>query len=319
MPRKFGRVRGLAAAGRVGEAWPAETRPRRGLRLQEVEEEAALKELAGRVAVVTGAASGMGRAFAGRFARAGMKVVLADIEEPALEKAVQELRAEGHDVIGVRVDVAKPESVAELARRTLDAYGKVHVVCNNAGVEGYLDGPIWEATPKDWQWTFGVNFWGVVHGTQTFLPSLLEQGEGHIVNTASASGYILPRSMYVISKHAVIAYSELVYSQLRQSGAPVGISLLCPGSVSTRISLHERPAELRNPPDRERDQAAADLRRVMAERNRRGRAPARVAEKALQGVKDDHFYIFWDGKGAEPIKRRFENVLRRRNPVPEPP
>jgi len=278
-----------------------------------------LKELAGRVAVVTGAASGMGRAFAGRFARAAMKVVLADIEEPALEKAVQELRAEGHDVIGVRVDVAKPESVAELARRTLDAYGKVHVVCNNAGVEGYLDGPIWEATPKDWQWTFGVNFWGVVHGVQTFLPIMLAQDEeGHMVNTSSATGVVLANNIYGITKHAVVALSEALYGQLKQRNAKVGVSVLCPGMVATRIfeGSRNRPPELRNAPDPGHEAAGVEARRALIERLKGAKPPADVAEMVLEAIKSDQFYILTDHDWDEGIRTRVENILKRANPNP---
>ncbi len=167
-----------------------------------------MRAFAGRVAVVTGAASGMGRAFARRFAEEGMRVVLADVEREALDRTVAELRAHGHQVTGVPTDVMSRASVQDLARATLDVYGKVHLVCNNAGVEGYLDGAIWEATERDWRWTMGVNFWGVVHGVETFLPILLAQGEeGHVVNTASMTAVVRATNMYAITKQAVLAYS----------------------------------------------------------------------------------------------------------------
>jgi len=163
-----------------------------------------MHEFQGKVAVVTGAASGMGRAFAERFAREGMQVVLADIEQGALDEAVADLSGVGYEVLGVRTDVMRLEDVEALARRTLDAYGAVHVVCNNAGVEGYLDGALWEASPKDWEWTVGVNFWGVVNGVRAFLPLMLAQDqEGHMVNTASATGLVRASNMYAITKHAV--------------------------------------------------------------------------------------------------------------------
>src|SRR5262249_6101670 len=140
-------------------------------------EEISMKDFAGKTAVVTGAASGMGRAFAERFAREGMKVVLADVEAPALDTAVAQLREGGFNVIGVQTDVRDFDAVQALADKAVETYGKVHVVCNNAGVEGYLEGPIWEATAKDWQWTLGVNFLGVVNGVRAFMPLLLSHGE----------------------------------------------------------------------------------------------------------------------------------------------
>ena len=209
-----------------------------------------MQDFAEKVAVVTGAASGMGRAFAERFAREGMHVVLADIEDAALEVAVGELRTQGYEVLGVRTDVMRPEHVAALARQSLERFGKVHLVCNNAGVEGYLDGPLWEASDTDWAWTFGVNYWGVVNGVRAFLPIMLAQTEGgYLVNTSSATALVRGGNMYGITKHAVRALSEALYVQLKQRGAPVGISVLCPGVVNTRLFDGERnrPAELRNP------------------------------------------------------------------------
>src|SRR6202049_3087179 len=168
-----------------------------------------MEEFAGKVAVVTGAASGMGRAFAERFAREGMRVVLADIEQAALDRAVGDLRRQDYDVVGIRTDVCHLESVQDLARRALEAYGKIHVVCNNAGVEGYHDGPIWEVTDRDWLWAFGVNFWGVVHGARTFMPIMLDQDEeGHMVNTAALAGLVRSGSVDGVTKHAVVALTE---------------------------------------------------------------------------------------------------------------
>ncbi|HTW98749.1 MAG TPA: SDR family NAD(P)-dependent oxidoreductase, partial [Acidimicrobiales bacterium] len=159
-----------------------------------------MQEFSGRVAVVTGAASGMGRAFAQRFAEEGMRLVLADIEEPALDKAVAELRAEGHEAIGVPTDVSDAGAIEGLARAALAEHGAVHLVCNNAGVEGYLDGAIWEATEKDWTWTIGVNFWSVVFGVRTFVPILLANEDGgHLVNTASMTALVRAANMYGIA------------------------------------------------------------------------------------------------------------------------
>jgi len=276
----------------------------------------------GRVAVVTGAASGMGRAFAQRFAEEGMKVVLADVERGALDRAVAELRAQGHQVVGVPTDVMRRSSVQDLARAALDAYGKVHLVCNNAGVEGYLDGAIWEATERDWQWTMGVNFWGVVHGVETFLPILLAQGEeGHLVNTASMTAVVRASNMYSVTKHAVLAYSETVYGHLRERGAPVGISVLCPGIIATRLfqGSRNRPPELRN--EREPPGAAqgAELRRRMHERLAAGMPPAEVARILVRAIQEGRFYVLTDHEWDERIRRRMEDILQGRNPELEAP
>lgn len=282
-----------------------------------------MRTFEGRVAVVTGAASGMGRAFAERFAQAGMRVVLADVEEHALQQTVQTLRQREYDVLGVVTDVANPTAVEELAHETLDAYGKVHVVCNNAGVatehevQQLLGGetrPLWEEPLRDWQWTFAVNFWGVVHGIRTFVPLLLAQGEeGHIVNTASTagltSGAALP--IYGASKHAVVRLSEALHLQLAQRQAPVKVSVLCPGGVRTRIALAERnrpETGLGEPAQRAREQAWAALI------GERGLEPEAVAEQVFQAIAEERFYILTHPEVDRAIRTRFENLLARRNP-----
>jgi NAD(P)-dependent dehydrogenase (short-subunit alcohol dehydrogenase family) len=293
-----------------------------------------MREFEGRVAVVTGAASGMGRAFAERFARAGMKVVLADVEERALERAVQELRQGEFDVLGVRTDVARAEAVEELARRALDAYGKVHVVCNNAGVvaDADLGGPvggrglpIWELSLKDWHWTFAVNFWGVVHGIRTFVPIMLRQDEeGHVVNTASIAGLTSGAGLaiYGASKHAVVRITEALHLQLAGLGAKVKASVLCPGGVNTRIALATR-----NRPDEFWDEGAArpsaeELERreqEWAERTGpRGMRPEEVAERVFRAIQDEQFYILTHDEYDDAIRRRMETILARENPQPRP-
>jgi NAD(P)-dependent dehydrogenase (short-subunit alcohol dehydrogenase family) len=192
-----------------------------------------MQDFEGKVAVVTGAASGMGRAFAERFAQEGMKVVLADIEEAPLEHAVTELRQAEHDVLGVVTDVASPESVEALARKAVEAYGKVHIVCNNAGVAGER-GLVWEETPQFWKWMMGINFEGVLNGIRTFVPLMLEHGkEGHIVNTASIAGLGPGWGVYGVTKHAVIALTEWLAMNLQMVDAKVNASVLCPGGVAT--------------------------------------------------------------------------------------
>ena len=262
-----------------------------------------MKDFAGKTAVVTGAASGMGRAFAERFAGEGMKVVLADIEQAALDRAVSELRGQGLEVMGVVTDVMRLESVQALAQGTLDAYGRVHLVCNNAGVEGYLEGAIWEATPKDWQWTFGVNFWGVVHGVQTFIPIMLAQDEeGWMVNTSSATALVRGGNMYGITKHAVRAFSETMHAQLKQRNAKVGVSVLCPGVVNTRLfaGSRNRPADLRN--TQEPSSELADrMRKGWFERASTSTQPTEVAEMLIQAIREERFYVMTDNEWDERI------------------
>jgi NAD(P)-dependent dehydrogenase (short-subunit alcohol dehydrogenase family) len=280
-----------------------------------------MQDFAGKVAVVTGAASGMGRAFAERFAAEGMKVVLSDIEAPALDTAVAQLRAAGHDVIGVTTDVSKPESVEQLARQTLDAFGKVNLVCNNAGVDGYL-GTIWEATPRDWQWTFGVNFWGVVNGVSAFMPILLAQDEdGYIVNTASATAIVPGSNIYAVTKHAVLAYSEAIYAQLKQREAKVGISCLCPGTVNTRLFYggRNRPAELRNPGQTEATEPGAQARVMLREVLAKSIPPSDVADILLDAIRAERFYVLTDHDWDERSRLRSQAILERGNPPQQAP
>ena len=272
-----------------------------------------MKDLEGKVAVVTGGASGIGRAMAERFGREGMKVVLGDIEESALETAVREMRQAELDVIGVRTDVSSSESVEALAKETLRQYGKVNLVCNNAGVFLGMK-PMWESTLKDWQWIMGVNLWGVIHGVRTFVPIMLESGEeGHIVNTASQAGLVTANSIYSLTKHAVVALSEGLYLQLQQRGAPIGVSALCPLFVDTKIMASER----NRPDDLKNGAAPEDLPNGGIMRD--STPPSEQADEVLEAVLEGRFYIFpFMQRVDDNVRARFDEIINRKNPVARP-
>jgi NAD(P)-dependent dehydrogenase (short-subunit alcohol dehydrogenase family) len=274
-----------------------------------------MRDFDGRVAVVTGGASGIGLALATRAAREGMKVVLADIEEKALDAAATGLRRQEFDVTGVITDVSDAASVEALARRALDAYGNVHLVFNNAGVAGAGAGAVWEATAKDWQWIVGVNFWGVVNCVRTFMPLLLANGEeGHMVNTGSVAGLVPGNGIYGVTKHAVVALSESIYTQLKMRNARVGVSVLCPGFVRTRI--HEAD---RNRPAALRDQGQAapepEARRALSRVVSEGIPPEDVADAVFDAVREERFYILTHDNFDDAIRARFENIINRRYPT----
>ncbi len=273
-----------------------------------------MRELNGKVVVVTGAASGLGRALAIRFAAEGMKLVLADIEQPRLEATAVEIRTTGADVLAVTTDVSDATSVAALASAAMSTYGKVHILCNNAGVLG-SGLPIWESSVTDWQWTLGVNLWGVIHGIRSFLPLMLVHGEGgHVVNTASVSGLIPGGGIYGVSKHGVVSLSETLYTQLKTRGSKIGVSVLCPGYVATNLidSDRNRPAELA--PDDE-TQFNEAMRQEARNRLAGGLSPERMAEQVLNAIRGDQFYILTHDEYDDMIRTRMENILSHRNPA----
>lgn len=277
-----------------------------------------MREFKEKVAVVTGGASGIGRGMAERFGSEGMKVVLADVEEQALRQAEAEFREKGVDVLGVVTDVSKPEALENLAQQTLNAFGKVHIVCNNAGVAGAW-GPTWENTLADWNWIMGVNLWGVIHGMRTFLPIMIEQGEeGHIVNTASLAGLMPGRGIYGVTKQAVVALSESLYNELKLAEHKIGVSVLCPAWVNTKIADAERnrPTNLANPGDAGRDPQRDAASEMVRNFLRNGMDPADIADQVFNAIRDDKLYIITHPEMDRIFKERFDNIVARENPVP---
>jgi NAD(P)-dependent dehydrogenase (short-subunit alcohol dehydrogenase family) len=274
-----------------------------------------MEGFSGRVAVVTGAASGIGRALVDRAVADGMRVVLADIEREPLDAAVSELLSGGHDVCGVVTDVSSPDSVDDLARRAYETFGNVHLLCNNAGVFGTRPGPIWEATLNDWRWILGVNVWGVIHGLRSFVPRMLASGEdGWIVNTASMGGLVPGGSPYGVSKHAVVAISEALYSHLAERSTLVGCSVLCPIYVRTQILAANR----NRPPELVDTDGLPGGGSRLAGRIETGQAPSEIAEATFDGIRRRQFYI-WPGDEVDHIVRtRFNHILQRSNPEVRP-
>ena len=271
-----------------------------------------MDEFTGRVAVVTGAGSGMGKAFAARFAAEGMRIVAADIQQDALDRTVQELTAGGTEAIGVRTDVSDPAAVQRLADVTADRFGPVHLLCNNAGVEGYLDGPIWEATDKDWSWTVDVNFWSVVHGIRAFLPGMLAHGQpAHVVNTCSMTSVVAASNMYGITKQAVLALTEVLAADLRARGADIGVTALCPGIIATNLfqGSRNRPDELRNSDETPGAREGAELRERMHETLSAGMPPTEVADLLVDAVRRNAPYLLTDHDWDHLVQARSEAIL----------
>ena len=274
-----------------------------------------MKDLNGKVAVITGAGSGFGREFARFGARVGMKLVLADVQREALDAIVAELGGAGAEVVGEVVDVADSGQVAQLADRAFQAFGPVHLLMNNAGVGG--GGYLWENTDKDWNWVLGVNLMGVVHGIQHFVPRMLEANRhgtpGHIVNTASMAGWLAAPLMgvYNVSKHAVVALTETLYHDLRLAGSTIGVTALCPAFVPTGIadSHRNRPKTLANPAPPTTSQRMAQAASEKAVSSGRMTAE-QVAQMTFDAVRENRFYVFTHPQILPTVQARFEAALR---------
>lgn len=271
-----------------------------------------MRELKGKVAAVTGAASGLGRAMALAFADEGMHVALGDVAD--VSETFAEVEKRGVSALAMKLDVSRPAEVEAFAQLIDRDLGGAHIVCNNAGVSPL--GAVWEASVGDWQWILGVNLWGVIHGVKSFVPRLIARGEGHVVNTASVAGIISPpgSGAYNVTKHAVVALSETLYHDLRERSAAVGVSVLCPAYVPTRIADSERnrPAGLA-PASKSNETIAREamLRKAVAS----GRLTADdVARAVVQAVKDERFYILTHPRIKGAIRARMEDILEERAP-----
>jgi len=271
-----------------------------------------MQELKGKVAVVTGAASGLGRAMALAFADEGMSVALGDVGDTS--EVFAQVQAKGVSAVALRVDVSKQEDVERFAQRVDRELGGADLVCNNAGVSPL--GAAWEGSLGEWQWIVGVNLWGVLHGVRSFVPRLIARGSGHVVNTASVAGIINPpgSAAYNLTKHAVVAYSETLYHDLRERGAAVGVSVLCPAYVPTGIADSERnrPAGVEPGVKSSRTLAREQMLKKAVASGRLSAAD--VAAAVVQAVKEDRFYILTHPRIKGAIRARMEDILDERTP-----
>lgn len=279
-----------------------------------------MKEFKGKVAVVTGAASGIGLALATRCVEEGMHVVMADIEEAALQAAAEKLSATGsNSILAIKTDVSVADEILKLKDKTIEEFGAVHLLFNNAGVGG--GGNAWTATKKDWDWVLGVNLWSVIYGIQTFMPQMIAQDtECHIVNTASVAGLLggTTNACYSVTKHGVVALTENFYQDIQAEGLKVGTSVLCPGFVNTRIfeSGRNRPAHLTEaaepaPLTAEQEARVAMFKQILEQ----GMQPAQIADIVFEAIRNNQLYILTHEHFAEMIETRAHNITQGINPT----
>lgn len=277
-----------------------------------------MKNLQGKVAVITGGASGLGRAIADGCAREGMKIVIADIEDKALQQAASDLQQMGAQVLPLKCDVSKTADVQRLADKTYEAFGACHLLFNNAGVAGGKRA--WETTEADWQWELGVNLWGVIHGIRIFVPRMLAQGdECYVINTASVAGLLTPTmsASYNVSKHGVVALTETLYHDLNEVGAKIHAAVLCPAYVNTGIgeSSRNRPDILQNPNEKisADQQARHELLKQALIKGKK--TAADVANDVFAAIAEDKFYILTHPRILPSVQMRFDEILNQRNPT----
>jgi len=279
-----------------------------------------MKDLNGKVAVITGGASGLGKAFAEKFGSAGMKLALADVEVPVLEETVANLRSTGIDAIGIPCDVSNADSVKNFSDSVFSEFGGAHLLCLNAGVAA--TGPIVESSLEEWKWVLGVNLYGIIHGLDAFLPQLIQQDEGHVVMTASIAGHTSFANMasYNASKHATVTIAETLFAEMKEAKSDVGVSCLCPGFVSTNIFTSDRnkPEEVQTvlvePPSEEeviQREAALEWLRANALQ------PGFVADLVHEAVVEKKFWIFTEESHTHAVKARHSEIQERRDPTAE--
>ena len=283
-----------------------------------------MKDLAGRVAVVTGGASGIGRGLAERFAAESMRVVVADIEEPPLRDSVQSIRDAGGEAIAVTCDVSSWPSVEALRDACTSAYGPADVLCNNAGVAA--TGTMAELSLESWKWCLGVNLWGVIHGCRAFLGAMIERGSGHIVNTASILGHLTSAGLgpYNVSKHGVVAISETLHAEMLAESTGVGVTCLCPGLVSTNIleSERNRPERLQDHPgvdgtwnsDVVAGSAESEARAAIRDLYAQALCPPAVADMVVRAILAGEFWLFTDADFDAALAARHRDIEARRTP-----
>ena len=272
-----------------------------------------MKEFAGKTVVITGAASGIGYALSERFAEEKMNVVLADIEQDALDAAVSKISDLGVDAVGIQVDVMDKNSVQSLAKKSIDEFGNIHILCNNAGVAPpATDEAIWEHDQNGWDWVMGVNFYGVLYGLQSFVPHMVKhKEEGHVLNTVSLAGILGLEGSYGVSKFATLALSEGLFQSLKKINSKIGASALCPGFVATNIidSQRNRPEHL---PSKKKSNFL--LKQLASAVLKRGKKPDEIADRVIEGIQADSFYILPHPIYDEMIKERYERILARTEP-----